>query len=265
MDTINTYLVAVARNLVLSAEENAHIATSISTLRSRLSSWFGDSIKKQYQFGSSVRETILPRHVDADSDIDYMVVFDNKFKYKPATMLGQLKCFVENKYSRSEVYQSHPTIVLELNHIKFELVPAYQDYSLSDTYYIPAPASGYLEWMTTNPSEIRNRVNDANSLYNYQIKRLIRLLKYWNVLNGKVYSSYMLEEHIASRAFILCTSLEEFFFDAVSYLPTYGLPLYKIDKVQKLKNKVAKIRKDYYDNNFKYLALGELADLLPMP
>ena len=265
MDTINSYLVAIARSLVLSTEENTHIATSIFTLRSRLSSWFGDSIKKQYQFGSSIRETILPRHGDADSDIDYMVVFDNEFRYKPATMLGQLRRFVENKYSRSEVYQSHPTIVLELSHIKFELVPAYQDYSWSDTYYIPAPASGYIEWMTTNPSEIQNRVKNANNQYNYQIKKLIRLLKYWNALNGKVYSSYKLEEHIASRAFVLCTSLEEFFFDAVRYLPTYGLPQYKIDKVQKLKNKVAEVRKDYYENNFKYRALRELADLLPMP
>lgn len=265
MDTPNTHLVAVARSLVLRDDENSHIATSISTLRARLISWFGNDVKKQYQFGSSVRETILPRRVDFESDVDYMVVFDNQDKNKPTTLLNRLRRFVEAKYSRSEVYQSSPTIVLELSHIKFELVPAYQDYSWLDTYYIPAPASDYVDWMTTNPSEILQKVNDANIRYNYQIKRLIRILKYWNVLNGKVYSSFELEYHLASRLFWLCSSLEDYFFDAVSSLPTYMLPQYKKDKVQKFKDKVSEIRKDYYVNNYKYLALKELSELLPMP
>ena len=265
METLNTYLVAVARALVLSEEEKQHIKTSISTLRTRLNAWFGDDVKKQYQFGSSIRETILPRRVDYGSDIDYMIVFDNKDKYKPATLLNRLRRFVEYKYSRSEVYQSSPTIVLELSHIKFELVPSYQDFPWSETYYIPAPASDYVDWMTTNPSYIQKTVNDANSRNNYQIKRLIRLLKYWNVMNGKVYSSYELENHIAGRVFWCCTSLEDYFFDTVKYLPTSLLPQYKIDKVQKLKDQVEEIRKDYYIDNYKYLALKELSTLLPMP
>lgn len=264
METPNTYLVSVARALVLSEDEKQHIQTSISTLRARLNAWFGNDVKKQYQFGSSIRETILPRSVDSGSDIDYMIVFDNKDKYKPATLLNRLRRFVENKYSRSEVYQSSPTIVLELSHIKIELVPAYQDYPWSETYYIPAPASDYVDWMTTSPSYIQTKVNDANSRYNYQIKRLIRLLKYWNVMNEKVYS-YELEDHIASRVFWCCTSLEDYFFDTVKYLPTSLLPQYKIDKVQKLKDKVEEIRKDYYIDNYKYLALRELSTLLPMP
>ena len=265
MDTPNTHLVAVARSLVLSDDEKSHIATSISTLRTRLIPWFGEDVRKQYQFGSSVRETMLPRKVDYESDVDYMVVFNNQEKSKPATLLNRLRRFVEAKYSRSEVYQSSPTIVLELSHIKFELVPAYQDYSWSDTYYIPAPASDYAEWMTTNPSNIQQKVNDANTRYNYQIKRLIRILKYWNVMNGKVYSSYELEDHIVGRVFWCCTSLEEYFFDAVSNLPTYMLPQYKKDKVQKLKDKVAEIRKDYYVNNYKYVAIKELSELIPNP
>lgn len=56
METLNTYLVSVARALVLSEEEKQHIKTSISTLRTRLNAWFGDDVKKQYQFGSSIRE-----------------------------------------------------------------------------------------------------------------------------------------------------------------------------------------------------------------
>ena len=237
MDTLNTHLVAVARSLILSDVEESRIATSISTLQTRLNSWFDNEVTKHFRFGSSVRETILPRKVDEGSDIDYMVVFNNQYQFKPATLLDKLRNFVNHYYSRSEIHQDHPTMVLELNHIKFELVPAYQTYSWSDYYNIPAPSTNYADWLLTNPSEIKRKVNDANNRYNYQIKRLIRLLKYWNVRNDMVYSSFDLEDHIAGRVFYLCTSLEDYFFDAISGLPTYTLPQYKRDKVKKLQDK----------------------------
>lgn len=265
MDTLNTHLVAVARSLILSDVEESRIATSISTLQTRLNSWFDNEVTKHFRFGSSVRETILPRKVDEGSDIDYMVVFNNQYQFKPATLLDKLRNFVNHYYSRSEIHQDHPTMVLELNHIKFELVPAYQTYSWSDYYNIPAPSTNYADWLLTNPSEIKRKVNDANNRYNYQIKRLIRLLKYWNVRNYMVYSSFDLEDHIAGRVFYLCTSLEDYFFDAISGLPTYTLPQYKRDKVKKLQDKVSEIKDDYYTKGYKYLALRELEKLFPIP
>ncbi len=265
METPNTHLVAVARSLVLSDVEQTRIATSIATLQSRLSSWFGNDVSKHFRFGSSVRETILPRKADEGSDIDYMVVFNNQYQYKPSTLLEKLRGFANYYYSRSEIHQDHPTMVLELNHIKFELVPAYQLYSWYNSYYIPAPSSNYAEWMSTNPSEIQQKVNDANSKYNYQIKRLIRLLKYWNVRNARVYSSFELEDHIAGRGFYFCTSLEDYFYEAVNGLPIYTLPQYKQDKVKKLQDKVTEIKTDYYSNGYKYYAMGELEKLFPMP
>lgn len=265
MDTLNTHLVAVARSLILSDVEESRIATSISTLQTRLNSWFDNEVTKHFRFGSSVRETILPRKVDEGSDIDYMVVFNNQYQFKPATLLDKLRNFVNHYYSRSEIHQDHPTMVLELNHIKFELVPAYQTYSWSDYYNIPAPSTNYADWLLTNPSEIKRKVNDANNRYNYQIKRLIRLLKYWNVRNYMVYSSFDLEEHIADRTFYLCTSLEDYFFDAVSGLPTYMLPQYKKDKVKKLQDKVSEIKDDYYTKGYKCLALRKLENLFPIP
>ena len=265
MDTPNSHLVAVARSLMLSETEENRIATSISTLQTRLNSWFGQEVIQHFRFGSSVRDTILPRKVDEGSDIDYMVVFNNPFQLKPATLLDKLRRFANYYYSRSEIHQDHPTMVLELNHIKFELVPAYQTSYWSDFYNIPAPSSNYIDWLSTNPSEIKQKVDSANKLYNYQIKRLIRLLKYWNVRNNMVYSSFDLEEHIAGRLFYFCTSLEDYFYDAVAYLPTYTLPQYKKDTVKQLQEKVAEIKANYYNNGFKYSALGELKKLLPIP
>lgn len=124
METPNTYIVAVAKSLILTDMEEGRITTSISTLQSRLNNYFSNDVTKHFRFGSSVRETILPRKVDEGSDIDYMVVFNNQYQYKPATLLEKLRRFANAYYGRSEIYQSSPTMVLELNHIKFELVPA---------------------------------------------------------------------------------------------------------------------------------------------
>ena len=74
-----------------------------------------------------------------------------------------------------------------------------------------------------------------------------------------------LENHIAGRTFYLCTSLEDYFFDAISGLPTYTLPQYKKDKVIKLQDKVSEIKDYYYTKGYKHLALSELKDVFPVP
>jgi hypothetical protein len=76
-----------------------------------------------------------------------MIVFDtSEGQKKPQTYLNRLRRFAELKYSTSEVFQSSPTIVLSLNHISFELVPAIYNYG----YQIPSPASSWEEWMSTD-------------------------------------------------------------------------------------------------------------------
>jgi tRNA nucleotidyltransferase (CCA-adding enzyme) len=121
--TVNSYLTSRASSAVLSTAEQTSINTSISTLQTRLNSYFGTDLTNHFRFGSSTRGTILPRKMDADSDIDYMIVF-KEGGFTPQTYLNRLRKFVDTYYSTSEVKQSSPTITLELNHIKFDLVPA---------------------------------------------------------------------------------------------------------------------------------------------
>lgn len=136
--SVNTHLTDLASNLVLSDSEKSSISASITTLESRLDAYFGSNITERFQFGSNTRGTILPRKADSNSDIDYMVVFDTSDgQKKPQAYLDRLKKFSETKYSTSEISQSNPTIVLSLNHTKFELVPALNNYG----YQIPSPAS----------------------------------------------------------------------------------------------------------------------------
>lgn len=84
--TVSGYLENLASNAILSDDEKSSIETSISTLQKRLNNYFGYELKEHFKFGSSTRGTILPRNMDSESDIDYMVVFDDD-SYKPQTYL----------------------------------------------------------------------------------------------------------------------------------------------------------------------------------
>ena len=192
--SVNSYLQNLASELVLSSYEKDHVATSLDAIKSRLSLCFGNEVKEKKVFGSYDRETILPRKADEKSDIDLMVVFDNLNNYKPQTYLNKLKSFAERYYSSSEIYQSNPTIVLELQHIKFELTPAYRVYGL--LYYIPRNQS---EWMITDPDGFSNTLVECNKNNGSKIKPVVRLLKHWNIQkNLRDIASFELEKTIAN-------------------------------------------------------------------
>ncbi len=207
--TVSTHLTSLGSNLVLSEDEKTSITKSITTLSSRLSAYFGSNITSHFQFGSYTRGTILPRKADSNSDIDYMIVFNTSDgQKKPQTYLDRLKRFAEAKYSTSEIYQSSPTIVLSLNHIKFELVPAIYNYA----YQIPSPSSSWMEWMSTDPLGANQALQDKNKAENYQIKPLVRLIKYWNSTQGHLFTSFSIEQYIVGKYFWSCTTLRDYFY-----------------------------------------------------
>ena len=207
--TVSTHLTSLGSNLVLSEDEKTSITKSITTLSSRLSAYFGSNITSHFQFGSYTRGTILPRKADSNSDIDYMIVFNTSDgQKKPQTYLDRLKRFAEAKYSTSEIYQSSPTIVLSLNHIKFELVPAIYNYA----YQIPSPSSSWMEWMSTDPLGANQALQDKNKAENYQIKHLVRLIKYGNSTQGHLFTSFSIEQYIVGKYFWSCTTLRDYFY-----------------------------------------------------
>ena len=147
----------------------------------------------------------MPRKADEKSDVDLMVVFSNPYGYQPQTFLNKLKEFAEYYYSRSEIYQSSPTIVLELNHIKFELTPARVNYG---SYYIPKSSS---EWMYTDPDGFYSKLTECNKNNSYKIKPIVRILKHWNIQkNYRGIASFELERKIAEYAYFSCTSYTDY-------------------------------------------------------
>lgn len=253
--SIESYLKDLSGKMVLSSSEKESIVTSINALKEHIFSYFSDVTSVEI-FGSYDRGTILPRKYDSNSDVDVMIIFKNENRYKPQSFLNRLKDFAEHYYSRSEIYQSSPTIVLELNHIKFELVPTYVEYG---SHYIP---DGPSDWMYTNPSKLKDDLIECNKNNDYKIKPVVRLLKHWNIKNNsRDISSYELEKTIAENmkyAYISCTSYCEYLKKAFSEIE-YKTNTSKVDEAIDKINDAIKLENEGYP----YLALSEITELFP--
>ena len=215
--TVNSYLTNLANTAIIRDQEQKSILRSIAILQIRLKRHFGTDITQQVIFGSYSRGTILPRSMDDNSDIDYMVVFADSSS-RPQTYLNRLRRFVQRYYSRSEISQSNPTIVLSLNHIRFELVPAINGWWSG--LQIPAKASDYEDWISTNPRVFNQELVNTNQSYGNLIKPLVRVVKYWNAKNGYPFESYSLEQNIVQHGFGFLgllggNQLKDYFYDYI--------------------------------------------------
>ncbi|WP_299289205.1 nucleotidyltransferase domain-containing protein [uncultured Mucilaginibacter sp.] len=259
--SINSHLVTTAGSLIITQTERDVIDNHITALKNKLSSYFDkDTFEEQFTFGSYARKTLMPRRADPASDVDFMLVFKNK-SYQPATYLRYLREFAVEKYYSSEIYQSHPTIVLELSKIKIELVPSIK--SAWDDYQIPAPSSNYEAWLTTHPTIFNATLSSKNTAEKSLIRPLVRIMKYWNAANDHVYSSYELEGLIANHFYYYCNSLWDYFNSFVSSLSTYGKPSYKVTKIEKLKNVVSEA-KQLDANGYPSIAENKLKEVIPV-
>jgi len=265
--SVNTYLVRVARSLVLDSNELDSIKTSIETLESRLLNWNNyKEVLEHSIFGSYAKGTILPRWADEKSDVDYMIVFDYyKHQYKSQTYLDWVRDFISLKYKTSEIHQDYPTMVLELNHIKFEISPGIKMWGASLPYYqIPAPKSSIVEWINTNPFTEIERLTLKNGEEHYFIKRLARILKYINVKLGRPLKSYRIENYLITKVFWGDNTFADYFFHAIKDFPYWEAPSYLQDKIKRFISNANSIKSDD-DAGFHQTAENNLAKLIDFP
>jgi hypothetical protein len=255
--SVLSYLQDKASAGVLSGTEKESINKSIATLQARIAGYFVENLVEQFRFGSSTRGTILPRSMDEQSDIDYMVVLKNDGTTSQ-TYLNRMKVFAEKRYSSSEIYQSSPTIVLELNHIKFDLVPAIT--SPYGGYQIPDGSSG---WKITNPNDFNQKLEDKNKNNSSLIKPTIRLVKYWNAVNGYVYNSFEFEKWILDLYFGGSSNQKDFLFNVFDCLSSANEQTqWRKDKINRAKTIISNVR-DYERQNMPVTAEGEIKKLIP--
>ena len=255
--SVISYLDARASSAVLSADEQAAINTSIATIRTRLKTYFGTALSEQLRFGSSTRGTILPRKMDQHSDIDYMVVYAEGGAV-PNTYLDRLRRFAEQHYSTSDIKQSSPSLVLQLNHIKFDLVPALKVWGT--TYQIPEGSSA---WRTTNPNDFNGQLDLLNQREMFKIKPMIRLLKYWNAEAGYVCDAYSLEKFVVMLSFYGVSNIRDYLFTAFDNLDLGSEQAqWRKDKLKRAKEIITDVR-SLESNGFPNLAEAEVKRLIP--
>lgn len=228
------------RILELNNESKKSVETSVSNLESHLKNWDKfDTVVEYKAFGSFVRETNLPKCIDSTADVDYMIVFNTTDK-KPQTYLNYVKEFLDLKYPHSKRYQDHPTIALDLNNIKFEIMPAIQLWGkVFPGYNIPAPVSVVLEWTNTYPQKLHEDLDKADKRNDGMLRPVIRLIKYWNVLNGKILTSFRIEEYVINHVFLGCNDLAAYFLEAARFLAqAEALSDYKRQKLYGFTSKI---------------------------
>jgi predicted nucleotidyltransferase len=243
--SINQDLWNIAKLYYISygSSEQKKIDASVEHIKTNLKSYFGKDLIKIIEFGSYRRDTLLPRQFDPHSDVDLMLIFNHaNLDLTPGTYRTRLLKFVEEKYPRSKGYRDAPTVVLELDHINYDLVPGYElSYPIGfhDRLFIPASDS---RWQETDPNGFNQELTAANGRYNYILKPLIRLLKAANAKAGYPIATFELEQHLARTNYFGCNSLEEYFFRGVQNLPE---PFYHVtgtNRIQAIKANARRVQ-----------------------
>ncbi|MFL5741237.1 MAG: SMODS domain-containing nucleotidyltransferase [Flavisolibacter sp.] len=266
--SINGTLLRLADKYYISygSPEQKKIDASVGNIKKNLKIYFGNDLIKIIEFGSYKRDTILPREFDSHSDVDLMLVFNHaNMLVNPGTYRTRLIRFANDKYERSEVFKDAPTVVLQLGHIKYDLVPAYEEASwllgFNSRIFIPQSDS---QWRQTDPVGFNQQLVKANTRSNSNIKKVVRLLKAWNAKSGYPLSSFDLEQKIANVFCMYCTTLQDWFFEAIRQLPlSYFGNSTANSKIEALKANADRVKVALNQNN-ETVALNWLSHMLPM-
>ncbi|RYY89471.1 MAG: nucleotidyltransferase [Chitinophagaceae bacterium] len=267
--SLDYYLKSLASSYYLKNDstENTRITASVSNLVKNLKEDMNPLINRIFIFGSYDRDTILPRSIDENSDIDVMVVFNHtEHERTPETYRIWLKLFADKYYKNrygSEVVKSFPTVTVKLNNIIYDLVPAKEEHFFyrASVISIPSKVSG---WQETDPNDIKSKLTIANTQYNGIVRPIIRLLKAWNASNGYPFDSYDLELQITNMNFFNDTVQTGFFWAVRMLSYSWGDSQNKQNKIASLQFNVQKAIDALEANNLD-LAKNWLHRVLPKP
>jgi len=221
MMDIDSYLNKLVKQLSIDKPRRDAINNSVEVLKGKIWAEYRERISSVELFGSYDRGTELPQSIDNKSDVDILVIFKSN-DFQPATLLKQLYQFADESYTRSNVLTDHPTVVIEMTKVRFEVVPAYIENSFwnGDELKIPAPRNKELKWITTEPQKLKEKLIKKNSVENQLITPLIKLVKYFNVKQGRPYDSFLIEHHAITRDYDGITTLKDYLFKFIIDLKT---------------------------------------------
>lgn len=219
MRDINTYLTDLSNNLKVEKTLQEKIQSSFNNLEGLLFKEFKSELDTVTIFGSYDRGTAFALPGDKKNfDVDILITF-RKDQYHPETYLKKIKNLGQQIYPRSGVSADFPSVAVEMNLMKFELVPAIKTGNGTEVK-IPAPRGKEEKWIETNPEKFKKRLEQRNKDCDGMITPLVKLAKYWNKCNGDNFYSFYLEEFIINNNYPGCDTIREYFFEFISDLGT---------------------------------------------
>lgn len=240
---LNNYLEKLTQALLIPIEEKELIRISLKELQDLIKNQFL-SVSEHFCFGSYVRNTNLSTYLDPHADVDYLVVFKKDQEEDPDELLDQISIFLVEHFKNQDIIQLKPTGIVSINGIRFELVPAYRDQKYFINYKIPTVNEDETVWYATDPHEITDTLLKENEEHDSHLIPVIKLLKYWNIINQHVYTSYELERHVVFMDYPKLDCLKDYLFYAIDNLSTDELDEEKQQRVEHLKSSILTIQQE---------------------
>ena len=168
------------------AKAAAHRASIEACLRSNF------ALTSMFRSGSFGHGT----SVSGVSDVDYFARIPAQNLWQNSNYsLQQVKTALQARFPTTSIVVRSPVVVIPFGNEggeRHEIAPAYLNGTRNgyDAYAIPDRAGG---WMDASPIAHNKWVNAINDKHNKKVKQLIRLVKYWNIMNDGGVRSFYLE------------------------------------------------------------------------
>lgn len=153
-----------------------------------------DYISHTFLTGSYKKKTLI----NPANDIDVFVVLNGYSKYDitPNAILNKLKKDLKIRYPNTTIKQDKPCIVIEFNHVVFELTPAIEIESWNEhnSFYIPEMSKNNTWQKVENPRILENSLSQKNQNLSQKLNPLIKMMKKCKVKNNLKTPSFEMEK-----------------------------------------------------------------------
>lgn len=177
------------QSLTRAQQETA--STRVGSLRGFFSSHF-EMREPVFAVGSYDRKTIC----DRERDIDLTAPFEpygeqgywDRYKHDSQSFLYWVRGRLNDHYHATRISSRQVCVKLDFTRIETDVTPCFP--RRGGGYLMPDGRGG---WMATNPPYHTELMDRANRDHDWDLKPLIRLIKWWNIANGHHLRSFHVE------------------------------------------------------------------------
>ncbi len=159
--------------------------------KSGLTTYFANNFEMHdslFAVGSYDRNTMC----SSERDIDFMAIFNaygqggywGRFKGDSRKFLYWVRDDLNDRYAVTKVSSRRICVKLDFTQIVTDVTPGFG--RQNGGYLIPNGSGG---WMSTNPPFHSQFMSGADHAHSNQLKPIVRLIKWWNIANGRLLQS----------------------------------------------------------------------------